>query len=886
MLTWYRRLLYLLPRGFREEFGEEMARVVDEHWADVKGDVGLGGTTLFWVRQGWAVVRVAVETRLRGPGRGATHHGMGGAMEGFWQDVRYALRTLVKRPLFTLVTVVTLALGIGASTTLFSAVHTVLLRPLPYPDSDEIVVVFHEDTETGERGTGLSAANARDLLENSHLLEAVAVADPWSMDLEVEGRAESLRGWAVTRSFFRAAGVDAFLGRTFLPEEYATDAAPVVLLGHGSWTTRFGADPSLVGETLTLDGTPVTVVGILPPDFRLPAEAEVWLPRPWRPRDEASRTDDYMSGLARLAPGVTLPQATAEVDRLARSLAEAHPGTNRALGFHLVPLRDHLFGEVRTPLLVLLGAVGFVLLIACANVAGLILARSAERQREYAVRGALGASEARLVRQVVVETTLLASVGCLLGILLTYAGVAGIRSLGSEHLPRIQDLEVSGAILTFAVGAAAISALLGGLMPSLRLSRPELQAVLSQGSRGSTASRSSMRLRNRLVVGEVAAAVVLLVGAGLLLKSFSVLMEEDLGFDPTDRLAVQVFAYGHPPGELSTFVNQVVAEMEALPGVERVALTSSVPGATDGRLASLDIDLPFSVEDAPPPATGEEPRAFSHQVSAGYFDVMGIEVMEGRGFLASDEPGSRPVAVVNRSFARRHFPTGGAVGSSLLLGRGDARRAWEIVGIVADVRSRGHASAPRPEVYRSLAQSGTGSLTFVLKTGGNGGALTIPAMEAIWSVNPSQSIWGAATVESLLAEWLRERRFNLVLLGAFAVVALLLATVGIYGLVSFSVEQRVSELGLRRALGGQPRDIVVLVVRDGARLALVGVMLGVGGALVLTHFMEGMLFGVEPTDPATFALLSGAVLVVASLAALVPALRALRVDPMVALGRE
>jgi putative ABC transport system permease protein len=812
-------------------------------------------------------------------------------MDGLRQDVRQAARTLLHRPLFTAVAAGTLALGIGSSTALFSAVHAVLFRELPYRAPDRIVAVFHENRETGERGDGLSAANARDLLERSERLSAVAVAEPWSWDLLADGRAEALRGWVVSPGFFRAVGVEPRLGRTFLPEEYGEsgEGAPVVLLGHGAWTRRFGADPAVVGGTIRLEGRAVTVVGVLPAEFALPGDAELVGPRPWQAYDGPSRSADYMAGFARLAPGATLEQARAEVDRLARSLSSAYPGTNATTRFRLVPLREHLFGDVRTPLLVLLGAVGFVLLISCANVAGLILARGAERRREYALRGALGASAGRLVRHVAAESVLLAALGCILGIGLARAGVEVIRTLGPDHLPRIGELTLDGTVLAFAVAASALSALLGGLAPSLRLSRPDLGGMMREGGRGAPGSRSSLTLRNRLVMGEVAAAVVLLVGAGLLLKSFTVLLDQDLGFDPEDRVALQVFAYGY--GEegrmtLAEFVDGVMVRLEALPGVEGVALTSSIPGATDGALAAIDVDLPFLVAERAPPPRGQEPRAWSNQVSPGFLEVMEIPVRAGRGLLRSDDGSAPPVVLINETLARRHFPDADPVGERILLGSGERQRSWEIVGVVADVRSQGHARPPRPEIYRSLYQSGTGSLTFVVHAPGNSAGLLEAAREAVWEVNPSQSIWGTATVEDLLGDWLAERRFNLLLLGAFALVALLLAAVGIYGLVSYSVEQRVAELGIRKALGGRSADLVGMVLREGAGLAVAGVLLGVVGALLLTRFLDGMLFGVEPTDPGTFLLLSGAVLAVAVAAALLPALRAARLDPATALRRD
>ncbi len=568
----YRRLLGLLPADFRRQYRDEMCSVVEEHWRVVRRQVGMLGALRFWARQAFAVVVAAIESRRRRPPAMAYEASLlrlatvqtgdgGGSMDGLVQDLRYAMRTLLKRPGFALVTAATLGLGIGASTTIFSAVHAVLFRALPYGDVDRLVAVYHEDIQTGERGSGLSAANARDLMEHADSLTAVAVADPYSLDLEVEGRAMSLRTWSVSEGFFEIATVTPYLGRTFAANEYVGDSEPVVLVGYRSWLNRFGADRELVGRTLRLDGRPVTVVGVLPPEFKLPDEAELWMPRAAQSHDEANRAADYMMGIARLAPGSTRAQAGAEVERIAASLSEAYPRTNTTTTFRLVPLREVLFGDIRAPLLVLSGAVGFVLLITCANVAGLMLARGTDRRREYALRGDLGASTGRLVRHITIDSLFLATIGCALGIGLAYAGIQVIRSLGPDHLPRIDEIGVDGTVLAFAVAVAGLSALLSGLAPSLRFSRPDLRGTLTDGSRGATPGRAALALRNAIVVAEVGAAMVLLVGAGLLSKSFVTLLDEDLGFNPTNRLALQVFAYGYGEDNGQTraqFVNHAI----------------------------------------------------------------------------------------------------------------------------------------------------------------------------------------------------------------------------------------------------------------------------------------------------------------------------------------
>ncbi len=811
-------------------------------------------------------------------------------MEGFLHDLRHATQGLVRRPGFTLVTVLTLGLGIGATTTIFSAVHAVLLRPLLYAEAHRVVVVFQTDVTTGELGDGMSAANVRDYDDVAERLSAVAVAEPWSLDLQAEGRTESLRTWAVSSGFFEAIGVEAMLGRTFVPEEYAEGNEAVALISHSTWVTRLGADPAVVGRPVILDRAPMTVVGVLPREYRFPDAAAAWIPRPARPWDGQSRAADYMISVGRLAPGASLGEAQAEADRIAASLSEGYPDTNLETGFRLVPLRDHLFGHVQTPLLVLMAAVGFVLLIACTNVAGLMLARGAQREREYALRGAVGAGRGRLVGQVTAESLILAALGCLLGIGLTYSGVWVLQALGPDYLPRIDQLRVDGAVLAFAGVSAAVSAVLSGFAPSLRLSRLDLSAALSDGSRGMSGSAVSGRLRAQLVVAEVGATVLLLIGAGLLMRSFMVLLDKELGFDPTDRLAVQIFAYDYSTDSAGlsrdAFVNQALDGMKALPGVTDVAITTNLPAGIDGVVNRIDIEIPFTVEGRPTPPVGQEPIVSISQVTPSYFDVMEIDIVAGRAFGESDNADGVPVTIVNETLARRHFGGEDPIGQSLLIQWGEQPVAREILGVMRDIRPLGHASEPTPAAVMPLSQVNSGSLTFVLRAATDAGALTLPAMEAIWAVNPAQSVWGAATVESLLSDWLKQRRFSLFLLTSFSVIALLLAAVGIYGLISFSVERRTGELGVRRALGGQSRDLLAMVVLEGAKLGGAGVAIGLAGAFYLSRFMRGMLFEIEPNDPLTFAALAVAVLLIVLLATVVPALRAMRVDPAVALRSE
>jgi putative ABC transport system permease protein len=886
----YRALLHLLPREFRLEFGAEMIGIVDEQWHELRATAGLATRVKFWVRQWLAVLKHAVTLRFeRAPARiGNSGRVRSGPMEHLLLDARHALRSFRRHPGFAAVTIVTLGLGIGATTTVFSAIHGVFFRPLPYEDADRIAIVFDSNVETGERGGGTAAANVRDLNDGADRLAHAAVAEPWSLDLRLEDRTESVRTWKVSEGFFEAIGAKVALGRAFVPEEYAAGNDKVVMLGQSSWLNRFSGDRDIVGRAITLDNEPYVVVGVLPAQFRFPDRAEAWIPRaPADSIDNLQRSADFMTGVVRLAPGASLAQAQEEANRIAASLSGMYPQTNANTRFELVSIRDYLFGDVRTPLVILFGAVGFVLLIACANVAGLILARGAQRQREYALRGALGAGNGRLFAHVTLESLVLAMGGCILGIGLTWAGVRLVQSLGPDHLPRIDEMSVDRMVLAFAVACAGASALIAGLAPSLRLSRPDLRGTLSDEARGSVGSRKGRSLRGYLVVSEVALAMVLLIGAGLLFKSFAVLLDEELGFDPENRVALQVFAYGYADGgSRANFVNTSIANMEAIPGVELVGLTTSLPAANDGSISSIDIDVPFVIDGRLAPPSGQEPMAATSSVSQSYFDVLDIPMVAGRGFDDRDNVDSPPVIVINETLARRHFDQEDPIGKKIrTLGYGrDMVR--EIIGVVRDTRPFGHESQPRPEIYFPLRQLGSGSLTFVVEMTPGIPMPMQAIMDAVWKANPAQAIWGAASMESLLGEWLKQRRFNLTLLGAFAVIAVILALVGIYGLISYSVEQRMGELGVRRALGGRTGDILGMIVREGALLGAAGVALGIAGALMLTRLLQGMLFGVDPVDPVTFALLSIIVLAVTAGAALVPALRAVRVNPVTALRTE
>ena len=877
-----RLLLRLTPRSFRAEFGTEVIRTVAERRADLGPGAPGAKRIRFWWREARALVRAAVRERSDSRGNHSREEPL---MEGLVKDIRHSLRALIRRPGFTTIATLTLGLGIGATTAMFSAIHGVLLSELPYGDPERIVTLYQIDTQDGERSEGVSAANVRDIRDASDLFTHVAVADPWSHDLMRDGRAVSLRSWAVSEGFFEAIGAQPIMGRVFLPEEYLPDSERVVMMGHATWQTRFGGDPDIVGSTVVLDEAEGTVVGVLPPDFKFPSPAELWSPRPFRPWDDRSRAAAYMGGVARLAPGVTVEQAQSQLDRISADLSATYPESNGNKSVRALPIREFLFGDVRTPLMVLMGAVALVLLVAAANVTGLQLARGAGRTREYALRGALGASSRRLLRLVTVESALLAGLGCALGVLLAWAGTYVIRSLAPTQIPRIDEVSLDLPVLGFAMAAALASALFAGIFPALKASGTDLNWALSEGGRGNEHGRRSGRLRDRLVVGEIALALVLSIGAGLLFKSFDRLLSKELGMEPDGRLAMQLFAYDNEGRMKVDLVRESLDQIRGLPGVEAVAVSSTIPLADDQSISSIEINVPFRVDGADPPPEGQEPIAAVASITSDYPDAMGIRLTAGRPFSAEDHADAPLTILINEALARRHFGERDPLGRSLTVNY-NGWHSRTIVGVLADVRPQGFESEPVPEIYMPLEQVPTGSLTYVIKGAGDPAALSPSVQRAIWDIDPTQSIWATRTMPDLLSDWTRERKFNLALMAAFSGLAILLAAIGIYGLMSFSVEQRVGELGLRRALGGDSGDLLRMVLGRGAALAGMGIGIGLVGAVATSRLLRGMLYEVGALDLTTFAALSATVMIVAVIAAYLPARRATRVDPMVALRSD
>lgn len=795
------------------------------------------------------------------------------------QDAAHGLRQLRRRPAFTAAAVSTLAVGLGASTAVFSAADHVLLRPLPYEDADRVVTLWETDRARGETKKEVSPGNFLEWRERSASFEVIALAEPFGFDLTGDGPPLSVPAWLVSQGFFEALGVRPMLGRDFLPEEYLPDAEPVVLISHGLWQRRYGAEPSIVGRKVRVDFRPATVVGVLPPDLPYPGKRDIWAPKRFRGSEREDRTSSYMQVVARLRTGVSAEQAQAELNSVAAALAAEYPATNADTGISAVPLDEHILGPARPALLVLLGAVGFLLLIACANIGGLLLARGAERERELGVRAALGAGRTRLIRQLAVESALLAAVGGVAGVALGMFGVKGLVALSPAELPRVETIAVDGRVIVFAIALTGLSALLFGLVPALRSSRPELTGALRNGARSLGAGRRRWGLRSGLVVTEITLALVLLVGAGLLVRSFVELMEVRLGFATAERVAIQAFLWDLNPTleQRLQRAREIEESLEGMPGVEGVALVSALP------FHPHQIDAQDAMVIEGRELEDRDPRVFTTVASPDYFRLMEIPVMRGRAFTPRDRQDSPPVAIINETLARRHFPDEEPIGQQITVGVLGPPLTREIVGVVGDVRPYTLEGDPRPEVFVPFAQSGTGSVTFVAKTAGDPAALLPALRRSIWQVDPDQAIYHASTLEDLISETLVERRFNLILIAAFSLAALALAAIGIYGLISFSTGLRTQEIGLRLAMGARRGDVVSMIVRQGVQLSLPGLLLGVLGALGLTRFLGHMLYGVEPTDPLTFAPVLILMFGVAALAAYIPARRAAALDPVATL---
>ncbi|HEY1947216.1 MAG TPA: ABC transporter permease [Bryobacteraceae bacterium] len=825
-----------------------------------------------------------------------------GVLETIWQDLRYSWRTLRQSPSFTLTAVITLALGIGANTAMFSVVRAVLLTPLEYHDPDRLVYFSMENPPKDARDITFSLPQFQEMKAAAKSFAGMgAYGHPENITLSGIGEPEVLKGARVSANFLDVLGLPPTLGRSFLPEEDQRGGRPVAMISSALWKRKFGGDPLAIGKAITLDATSYTIIGVLPPNFEFPFGSDIWLTRPseWSmlpPRYWATIT--VLSGFARLKPQVTLQQARAEMRVLYRQYVAAHPNPTNAdpgLAMRTDLLKDRLTARARPMLWTLFGAVGFVLLIACANVASLLLARSTARSREFSLRAALGAGRGRLIRQLLAESLLLATAGGALGLLVAKCGMSALTRVNSVFLrtgpeslfvPGMRDIQLDGLVLGFSVMLSIATGVLFGLFPSLQVSRPDLASMLRES--GASAGHASRRrlfgvtTRGLLVVSQIALSIVLLIGASLLIQSFARLHGVDPGFQPAHVLVAKIpLPLAHYDTDLkkSAFFRDLLPRLENLPGVSGAAIAQSIPTT---RLIGTNI---FAVEGGPPPDHNDPAyQAAWQSVSPTYFHTLGIPLKRGRAFTERDNtPGAPPVAIVNERLARHIWPGTNPIGRHFKEGY-DKSVGWiEVVGVVADIHESGLDADAHTEFYIPPALHPPQTAYLILSTKGDPLRFANIIRSQVLAVDPNQPVSDVQTLESVLAATLGQRRLTMILLGSFAGMALLLALIGIYGIIAYSVAQRTQEVGIRRALGAHQSDILRLVLQQGLVLTLLGGALGIGGAFALTRIMKGLLFGVSATDPATFAGIALLFVAVALVASYIPARRAAQIDPMAAL---
>jgi putative ABC transport system permease protein len=807
-----------------------------------------------------------------------------GHMSSLLGDLRYALRLLAHRPGFTTLAAFTLALGIGATTAIFSVVNPILFESLPYPGSERIMMVWERNKDGTKDNVGFATYD--DINRANHSFEAAAVMGDWRATITGRDEPALLAGQRVSPTYFHVLGVAPALGRDFRTEEDVRGTPRVAILSHALWRSRFGGDSSLVGKTITLDGNPYTVTGVMPAGFEnvLDPTAQIWtllrydLTLPW-----ACRTCHHLRMVARLKPGVSAAQASGEMDVIAANLIHDHPTEYGSIGLLLPTLRDDSTSGVRPALLAVLGAVVLVLLIACANVTNLLLARGAQRQGEFAIRAALGAGRGRVIRQLLTESIALAAIGGVLGVGVAEVGVRALVAMSPPGLPRVEAIRVDGSALVFAFAITTFVGLVFGLVPAVHAARADLHQGIKQGTRRTAGT--SRFTRGSLVVSEVALALMLLVGSGLLLRSMEHVFAVSPGFEPSGLLTMQVQAGGARLNNdtlVRAFFDRVLETVRAQPGVESVALTSQLPlsGDFDG----------YGVHSEAHPRTNpeEDPSGFRYGVTAGYFATMHIPLVRGRLFTEADRQDQPPVAIINESFVKRLLPTGDPIGQRVRVGAADNGPWREVVGIVRDVRQISLSAAQSDAIYLPESQwpFADKAMSLVVRARGDAAALAPAIRRGVWSVDKDQPIVRIATMDELVGATGASRRFTLVLFEAFAIVALVLAAAGIYGVLAGAVTERLREIGVRSALGATRRDILVMVVRQGLSLTTIGVGVGLVAGFAGSQVLAGMLFGVSRADPVTYAGVTAVLLAVALVACWIPARRATRVDPVVTLRAE
>jgi len=810
-------------------------------------------------------------------------------MRTLWQDIRYGFHMLWKTPGFTLIAILALALGIGANTFIFSVVNALLLRPLPFPNSDGITSVLAKDPETGALYSAYSLPNFEDIRDRNQVFEQVAALNMTTEFLRSGDEPERLRGANVSAELFPLLGVKPLLGRTFSSEEERSGNGSFIVLSYDFWQRRFNSDPKIINQSLIIGSRPTTVIGVMPAGFKFPVGArqmDFWMPliSSIPPAARTARGAVYLGLFARLKPNLRLDQAQAEMNLIAGDLARQYPDANTGLNIVAASTHERLVGRIRPALLVLLGAVALVLLIACANVANLLLARASVRQKEIAIRTAIGATRWRVVRQLLTESLLLAILGGAGGVLLAVWGIALLVSSNPGNLPRVAEIGLDKSVLFFTIGLTTLTGVFFGLAPALQASKTDLNESLKDGMRESSGGIKRNLTRSALVISEIALSMILLVGATLLFQSLRRILAVSPGFEADNVLVadVSVSSAKYPErAQRAAFYHEALERIAVIPGVQAAGIVYPLPLGGDFE------SFTFDIAGQPPFLPGQQPSADRRVISPDYFRAMNTPLHKGRAFEAQDQATAPAVMIVNDTFARRFFPGEEVIGKRIIPGEGRTPVTREIVGVVGDIRHAGLDVEPTPEYYVPYEQTNVDDLTVVARTtGGNPASIAAPLRDAIRAIDKEQPVYNIRPMTQLLTDSLAQRRFNMVLLGGFALLALVLAGIGIYGVMSYSVAQRTREIGVRIALGAQSRDVLKMVLSQALGLTVLGIALGLVGSFALTRFLVTLLFEVKPTNLTTFAFVSMVLGAVAIAACLVPARRATKVDPLVALKYE
>jgi putative ABC transport system permease protein len=800
-------------------------------------------------------------------------------MDTLLQDIRYSIRTLIKNPAFAGVAVLALGLGIGANTAIFSVVNAVLLRPLPFEQSDRLVMVWEKRLQLGRIRNTVSPPDFIDWRAQNQVFEDMAAYAGQGFNLGSTAEPERIQGAGVSPGLFSVLRAQPRIGRVFESEEDKPSSDRVAIISSGLWQRSFASDANIVGKTITLNDRAYSVVGVMSADFVFPnRRAEIWVPLILSPDDAANRGGHSLTVVARLKDGITIQRAQNEMDAIAAQLEQQYQ-VNTGHGVNVFSLYDEAVGEARPALLVLLGAVAFVLLIACANVANLLFAKSAVRQKEIAIRTALGAGRSRLVRQLLTESVVLSITGGVVGLLLAVWGLSALLAIGENSIPRVKEIKLDLPVLAFSLLISVATGLLFGLLPALQASKPDLNTTLKEGSRGASGGIKSNRTRSVFVIGEVAVCLVLLIGAGLMIKSFYKLLSVSPGFNPENALAVNVALSGsryRDAAGVSNFYQQALERLSAVPGVKSAAVVTALP--MNGNFGSRY----FGIEGRPPQPPGQGFNANTNIATPGYFETMNIPLLDGRDFDARDVKGAPDVVIINQEAVRRYWPDENPIGQRITV----EQRARTIIGVVGNVKQSGLDIETRPEMFWPYYQLPVPFGTFVVRTTGDPVGLISSVRSAMHGVDRDLPLYGIKTVDDVITESVAPQRLNMLLLGIFAGLALVLAAVGLYGVISYSVSQRTREIGIRIALGASHKSVLRLVVSQGISLALIGVAIGITASLFLTKLMATLLFGVSVTDPITFVAISLLLIGVTTVASIVPARRAMKVDPMVALRYE